>query len=193
MGTGTPWAARTRLPACSRRSTAPHTRRVADTDPPDPADDGGAAHRRTVLFTAVGAVLVAALLFAVVARVVSTNPATGGSTDREGNRVARFEVGRATDFARTIARTGPILFPDPQGKSRDIYVQHLGDTNWLAFEARATGASRQCVLTWDGQARVFIDPCDGRTFPEDGTGLVGLPTRVNEKGRVVVDLSRNAP
>ncbi len=169
---------------------------MADPDPQYPADasdDAGAAHRRTVLFTAVGAVLAAALLFAVVARVVSTNPATGGSTDRDGNRVAQFEVGRATDFAQTIARNGPILFPDPQGKSRDIYVQHLGDTKWLAFEARATGASRQCVLKWEAGTRVFVDPCDGRTFPEDGTGLGRFPTRVNEKGRVIVDLSSTVP
>ncbi len=170
---------------------------MTEPDPPypveGPAADHGAAHRRTVLFTAFGAVLAAALLFAVVARVLSTNPATGGSTDREGNRVAQFEVGRATDFAQTIARNGPILFPDPQGKSRDIYLQHLGDTNWLAFEARATGASRQCVLKWEPGARMFVDPCDGRTFPEDGTGLVGFPTRVNDKGRVIVDLSSTAP
>ena len=146
-----------------------------------------------MLFSAVGAVLAAALLFAVVARVVSTNPATGGSTDRQGNRVAQFELGRATDYAKTIARQGPILFPDPQGRSRDIYVQHLGDTAWLAFEARATGASRQCVLRWEGDARVFVDPCDGRTFPEDGAGLVGFPARVNDKGRVIVDLSGPAP
>ena len=174
---------------------------MADSESPYPVDpassdeiaDAGAAHRRTVLFTAVGAVLAAALLFAVVARVTSTNPATGGSTDRDGNRVAQFELGRATDYARTIARNGPILFPDPQGKSRDIYVQHLGETNWLAFEARATGASRQCVLRWEPGARVFVDPCDGRIFPEDGSGLVAFPTRVNEKGRVIVDLSSPAP
>jgi len=169
---------------------------VDDPDPPlsvAPDDNDGAAHRRTVLFTAVGAVLAAALLFAVVARVVGTSPATGGNTDREGNRVARFELGRATDYARTIARQGPILFPDPQGRSRDIYVQHLGGTNWLAFEARAGGAPRQCVLRWEGEARVFVDPCDGRTFPEDGAGLVGFPARVDEKGRVIVNLSAPAP
>ena len=166
---------------------------MTDPDPPypvdGPAEDRGAAHRRTVLFTAIGAVLAAALLFAVVARVVSTRPATsGGGRDAEGNRVAQFELGRATDYARTIARDGPILFPDPQGQTRDIYVQHLGESNWLAFEARVAGAPRQCVLTWEREARHFVDPCDGRMYPPDGTGLVTFPTRVNDKGRVIVDL-----
>src|SRR5215213_6384226 len=137
IGTGTPWAATTRLPACSRRSTAPHTRRVAQPDlpgPPDPAE-AAAARRRMVLVTAVGAVLAGALLFALVARAMSTGTSSGaGGTDAEGKpRVAQFDVGRAADRAATIARNGPILFPDPQGGSVDIYVQHLGEKNWVAF------------------------------------------------------------
>ncbi len=166
---------------------------MTEPDPPSPVEHAGdptAAHRRTVLFTAIGAVLAAALLFAVVARVASTGSGTvGGGTDGDGKRVAQFDLGRAQDFAPTIARSGPLLFPDPQGRSRDIFVQHLGGTDWLAFEARATGASRQCVLKWEHDARQFVDPCDGRTYPPDGSGLVSFPTRVNDKGRVVVDLS----
>jgi len=168
----------------------PHTRRVADPDPPSHA---AAAKRRTVLFTVLGAVLAAALLFAVVTRVAGTRSTAGSTTDRDGNRVARFELGRATDYAKTIARDGPILFPDPQGRSRDIYVQHLGGTDWLAFEARVSGAPRQCVLNWERDGRQFVDPCDGRTYPADGTGLVRFPARVTDKGRVVVDLSTPAP
>ena len=158
------------------------------------ADDPTAGRRRTVLFTAIGAVLAAALLFAVVARVASTRPATsGGGRDAEGNRIAQFEIGRASDYARTIARDGPILFPDPKGGTRDIFVQHLGGSEWLAFEARAAGAPRQCVLKWEQDARRFVDPCDGRSYPSDGAGLVGFPTRVNDKGRVVVDLGSPRP
>lgn len=164
-------------------------------DPPYPvegaADDASAAaHRRTILFTAVGAVLAAALLFAVVARVAGTRTgAPVGGTDGDGKRVAQFDLGRAQDFAPTIARSGPLLFPDPQGRSRDIFVQHLGGPDWVAFEARAAGASRQCVLKWEQDAKRFVDPCDGRTYPRDGAGLVTFPTRVDDKGRVIVDLS----
>jgi hypothetical protein len=172
---------------------------VADADIPPPAeapspggipDDPGAAHRRTVLFTAVGAVVVAALLFAVVARVAGTKATSGrGATDSSGARLARFELGRAKDFAPTIARGGPILLPDPQGHSRDIFVQHLGGDDWRAFEARAAGSPRQCILSWEQAARRFVDPCDGREYPADGAGLVSFVTIVNDDGKVVVDLS----
>lgn len=167
----------------------PHTRRVVDPETPDPAE-ALAARRRVVLVTAVGAVLAAALLFALVARAMSTSSTTtSAGGDGGGARTAQFDVGRATDRAQTIARSGPILFPDPKGGSVDIYVQHLGEKNWVAFEARARGASRQCVLRWDQAARHFTDPCDGRVFPADGAGLVTFPATVNDKGRVVVDLS----
>ena len=147
------------------------------------------AHRRTVLFTAVGAVIAAALLFAVVTRVTSTTSTPAGGS---GNRTAQFELGKATDYARTIARDGPLLFPDPQGRSRDIYIQHLGE-DWLAFEARVSGTPRQCVVKWEAGPRHFVDPCDGRVFPPDGAGLVSFPTTVNDDGKVVVDLSKPSP
>lgn len=161
---------------------------MAQPAPPDP-DDALAAGRRTVLFTAVGAVLAAALLFAIVVRVQSTSPdSAGGGSGGAGGR-AQFDVGDAEQRAANVARDGPLLFPDPQGRSRDIYVQHLGGSDWVAFEARATGSPRQCVLRWEHDSRRFVDPCDGRIYPADGAGLVTFPTRVDDDGRVVVDLS----
>jgi hypothetical protein len=174
---------------------------VAEPDPPSPAEHAGehagehtadavATHRRTVLFTAVGAVVAAALIFAVVARVASTDATTAaGGGKGGGGRAGQFDIGRAKDFSPTIDRSGPLLFPDPQGHSRDIFVQHLGGTDWVAFEARATGAPRQCVLKWEQDAKRFVDPCDGRVYPADGAGLVTFPTVVSDKGRVIVDLS----
>jgi hypothetical protein len=156
---------------------------VTEPEPEDPTQ----ARRRTVLFTAVGAVIAAALLFAVMARVTSTTATPAGGS---GDRTAQFELGKAADYAKTIAKDGPLLFPDPQGRSRDIYIQHLGADAWLAFEARVPGAPRQCVLKWEQASRRFVDPCDGRVFPPDGTGLVSFPTTVNDKGKVVVDLSK---
>ena len=154
----------------------------------DAPSDPLAAKRRTVLFTAVGAVLAAALLFAIVARAMSTN--SSSSTDAGGDRRAtRFDVGPAEQRAAAVARDGPLLFPDPRGGSRDIRVQHLGDKNWVAFEARASGAPRQCALEWVAGSRHFVDPCDGRIYPADGAGLVSFPTTVDDKGRVIVDLS----
>lgn len=161
---------------------------MAQPAPPDP-DDALAARRRTVLFTAVGAVVAAALLVAIVVRVQSTNPDSVGAGAGGGARSAVFDAGNAERGAADIARQGPRLFPDPQGRTRDIYVQHLGGTNWLAFEARAPGSPRQCTLRWEHDARRFVDPCDGRIYPPDGTGLVTFPARVDDDGRVIVDLS----
>jgi hypothetical protein len=168
---------------------------VTEPQPEEPQSAPGqtediAAHRRTVLFTAVGAVIAAALLFAVMTRVTSTASAPAGGS---GARTAQFELGKATDYAKTIARDGPLLFPDPQGRSRDIYIQHLGEDAWLAFEARVSGAPRQCVVKWEQSARRFVDPCDGRVFPPDGAGLVSFPTTVDDDGTVVVDLSKPSP
>jgi hypothetical protein len=153
---------------------------VAPTDP----------QRRTVLFSAVGAVLAAALLFAIVARVQSTNADSGG--DGAENEL-HFDAGNAERAAADIARGGPRLFPDPQGRSRDIFVQHLGGTEWIAFEARAAGAPRQCTLRWLQGPRQFVDPCDGRMFPPNGAGLVTFPATVDEDGRVIVDLGSPTP
>lgn len=157
-------------------------------DPSLPEPSGSST--RTWLFTAVAGVLAAGLLFAIVSRVAST-----GGTARSGRSTGlagTFDVGDARQRAVTVDRSGPILFPDPQGHSRDIFVQHLGNANWTAFEARAAGSPRRCVLRWDQGARHFVDPCDGRIYPADGTGLVTFPTAVNDKGRIVVDLSSPA-
>ena len=165
---------------------------MAQPAPPDP-DDELAARRRTVLFTAVGAVLAAALLFAIVARVQSTNVDGAGSGSDAGGGALLFDAGNAQRAASDIARRGPLLFPDPQGRSRDIFVQHLGGPDWVAFEARAPGAPRQCTLRWEQGARRFVDPCDGRSYPADGSGLVTFPARVDDDDRVIVDLGSPTP
>jgi hypothetical protein len=155
--------------------------------PPADIPDPTRSRTRTLVFTAVAGLLVAGLLFSIVGRVAST-----GGTARSGSGdslVGTFTVGSAGQLAGSVARSGPFLFPDPQGRSRDIFVQHLGGNEWTAFEARATGSPRQCVLRWEQAAHHFVDPCDGRIYPADGTGLVSFPTTVNDKGKIVVDLS----
>jgi hypothetical protein len=163
---------------------------VTPTDPPAPtgAQGSGASRNRTLIFTAVAAVLVIGLVFALLNRVASSG---GTSAPRSSNSLAgQFDVGLARQRADTVDRSGPILFPDPQGHSRDIFVQHLGGNDWTAFEARATGSPRQCVLAWKQDAHHFVDPCDGRVYPADGTGLVTFPTTVDAKGRIIVDLGK---
>ena len=147
---------------------------------------------RVLVFTVLGAVLCALLIVALVGRIGTGTSGSGGSGGDKGREPATFDVGPATQRAASIARQGPLLFPDPRGGTLDIYVQHLGEAEWRAFEARAAGAPRQCALRWEQAARHFVDPCDGRIFPADGAGLVTFPAEVNDKGRVIVDLTRPA-
>lgn len=143
---------------------------------------------RVLVFTVLGAVLCAALIVALVGRI-GTGSGTAGGSGADG-QPATFDVGPASQRAASIARSGPILFPDPRGGTRDIFVQHLGEADWIAFEARVGGAPRQCALRWEQAPRHFVDPCDGRIFPPDGAGLVTFPAEVNDRGRVIVDLTR---
>jgi hypothetical protein len=107
----------------------------------------------------------------------------------------RFQDYDAESGADEIAQRGPILFPDPANRGRDIYLQHLGDDpneGWLAFDARPLGEARACFLLWEADSRTFVDngECsEAFTFPEDGEGLPQYPATVNSDGKVVVDLN----
>lgn len=154
------------------------------------------------MLLATGAVIVGALIFAAVVNLVSTRKsATTAGPDL-------YVVGNAKSLAGTVARTGPLLFQDLLGNSRDIYVQHLGapqeagSDTWRTFEAHAPGAPRRCVLTWVAAAKParaaesgghFANPCDKRTYPADGAGLTTFPTSVDTSGRVVVNLRQPQP
>lgn len=130
---------------------------------------------------AVGGVLAGLLLFLGVMKVV-------GSGDARSARTERFELGKADSLSETVARRGPLLLADPLGRGRDVWVQHLGGTDWRTFDAHPPGAPSRCVVAWEAGRRVFVDRCSGREHPADGTGLVSFPTEVNEDGRVVIDL-----
>ena len=135
-----------------------------------------------MVLTGVAGVLGGILVFAIVTNLV------GSRADTSDSPAATFDVGPAESRARTIARGGPILFQDLLNRSRDIYVQHLGGDDWRAFEAHAPGAPRRCFLEWRQATRQFVDGCDGRAYPADGTGLASYPARVDERKHVVVDL-----
>jgi hypothetical protein len=141
----------------------------------------------TVILTGIAGVLGGILVFAIVANLV------GSSADKVDSAATTFDVGPADQRAETIAEGGPILFQDLLNRSRDIYVQHLGDDEWRAFEAHAPGAPRRCFLEWRAATREFVDGCDGRSFPADGTGLVSYPVRIDENDHVVVDLRQPSP
>jgi len=97
--------------------------------------------------------------------------------------------------ARRIASSGPVIFSDVSGnRSRDIYVQHLGDDplkGWLAFDARKPGAERDCYVEWKPAERHFVDRCDGSVVPADGTGLRQYTATVTDKGKVMINLNQS--
>jgi len=138
------------------------------------------------VLTALGGVAAGILIFLLVLAVAgprSTKQSTGAS----------FKVGPASRLGPEITRNGPLLFQDLLNRSRDIYVQHLGGDDWRAFEAHAPNAPRSCVLRWRPDDHRFLDPCDGRTYPADGTGLTTYRTVVGKDGVVRVDLGAPLP
>lgn len=134
----------------------------------------------TLVLTGVGGVAAGVVIFLLVLSLTRSR-----SVEQAAD--ARFRVGSAERLAEVVARDGPLLFQDLLNRSRDIYVQHLGGDDWRAFDARPPGAPRRCVLEWRHADRTFVDPCEGRTFPADGSGLASYPTEV-DGGRVYVDL-----
>jgi hypothetical protein len=141
---------------------------------------------RVALLTALALLVVAVVLFIIVAN----NLGSGGSDTEIGGGpdADLFVAGRATVLAEAVRKDGPILLPDLLGGSRDIFLQNVGGDDWRAFESRPPGAPARCVLEWEPAERVFIDICGTATYPADGSGLVSYPARVDEDGRVVVDL-----
>lgn len=146
------------------------------------------ARTRAFVTAAVVGTLAAALLVWLAVRFASENPDQASL----GSNVLRLQAER---LSRAIERDGPILFKDPLNRGREVYVQHVGDEvdeGWLAISAYAGEPDVDCLLRWDRDDEVFVDPCTDRTYPADGTGLVTYPAEV--EGRAVeVDLRSPRP
>jgi hypothetical protein len=139
------------------------------------------------LIIITGAGVVGAVLLVVLALQLASSPEARKAIIKD-----RWVVGRADSLAKTIRTGGPILFPDPRGGTRDIYVQHVGPSSksgWSSFEARAGGTARTCQLRWDKGRQRFVDPCSTRVYPADGEGLTAFPSTLDSNGLLTVDLS----
>lgn len=147
------------------------------------------SRRRRPGVVAVASVAVAGILTAVVLFLLISGAVRGGEVEvRLGDD--EFEAGDAESQAESIADDGPLLFSDPSGGDRDIFLQHVGDDpdeGWLAFDARPAGTPRECNATWDEDAGRFASGCGDETYPADGEGLTQYEVRV-EDGEVIVDL-----
>jgi hypothetical protein len=151
-----------------------------------PRRRGGAG----VLTGAVVAVIVAAIIGVTLVELASN----GSVKSQLGSAV--FLAGRARDLAPQVTTGGPIGLPPLLGKSRPIYLQHLGPDEkkgWVAIQALNPGEAARCVLRWEAAARQFRDPCTDSAYPEDGTGLVRYPAVVLPSDRIQVDLRTPLP
>jgi hypothetical protein len=137
-----------------------------------------------LVLTGVGGVVAGVLVFiGVLALAGSPKAKTHLGSDV-------FRVGDAKRHAAVVDRDGPLLFQDPLGRGRDIYVQHLGGANWVAFVVHPPGEARRCTVRWRQKSRDLVDSCSGRVYPADGAGLTRYHASVDRKGDLVVDLRR---
>ncbi len=149
---------------------------------------------RTLVLGLLGVVVGIVLLLVVFVFAIPSLTESGNVKVQLGTDT--FDAGLTSKRADAIRRDGPILFSDVASGQNDIYLQHLGDddaTGWLAFDARRTGTTRNCTLTWDGDSAQFTDPCDGTVVPADGTGLKQYQVVVTEAGTVVINLNPDKP
>lgn len=144
---------------------------------------------RSVVIAVVTSLLGIAAVVALIVFVLAQSSGSGNVEVRLGTE--RFEAGPAEQRADAIRRDGPILFTDAAGGTRDIYLQHEGESDtegWLAFDARRPGTGRECTLQWQPEAANFLDPCDETIVPSDGEGLLHYPVEVTEEGQLIIDV-----
>ena len=136
----------------------------------------------TVVLTGIAGVLGGILIFAIVANVV------GSRADKADSPAATFDVGPADDRARDHrpGRTHPV--PGPAQPLPRHLRPAPGGRRLAGVRGPRPRGPRRCFLEWRAATREFVDACDGRAFPADGTGLVSYPARVDEREHVVVDL-----
>jgi len=120
---------------------------------------------RAVLPIAGGIVFFAALFGVtwLMATYVTNNTEVTTAT---GDRT--FVVGEVEDIAKSIAESGPVLYPDlrdPLGK-RSIVIEHNGTDvakGWQVYYAYPADRTDACLVTQIEKTHTFTD-CEGRTL-----------------------------
>jgi len=140
-----------------------------------------------VLLVTVGGLIAGVLLFVAVMSSISS----GNARSPVGTNL--YVLGSAKSLGTSVDRQGPLLLQDPLGSKRAIYVQHLGGNDWRTVDTRAPGAPPSCRVVWQAAERAFVDGCSHHSYPGDGTGLTSFPTRVDDNGKVLIDLRNPQP
>lgn len=117
----------------------------------------------------VGGILFFALLFGATWLMATFVTNRSEQQVIPGSRT--FVVGQVTDIAKSIAKNGPILYPDLRdvnGK-RSIVIEHFGTDplkGWQVYYAYPADKSADCLVAQIEKSHLFTD-CDGRTLQAD--------------------------
>ena len=124
-----------------------------------------------------------------VAATINSRADTG---DAIANKV--FQVGKVEVMAKSVAKDGPLLFPDlksPDGV-RSIVLDHTGDdpaTGWRVYYGYPADRDSTCLVTHEQGSRNFTD-CEGRTLTVDDLTLpASVRPIVENRKTLYVDLS----
>jgi menaquinol-cytochrome c reductase iron-sulfur subunit len=120
------------------------------------------------LGVAGGAALGVPLVGFVVAPLAKTAPREW----RAVGKVESFEVG--STVAVTFADASPLPWAGVTGKSA-AWLRRVSETEFTAFSINC--AHLGCPVRWLAQARLFMCPCHGGVYYEDGTVAAGPPPR----------------
>ena len=145
---------------------------------------------RTTAFITAGvlAVIAAGLLLVFVIHLSHTK----GGKVQIGETEFQIPI-KVTRLVNDAAKA-PLFFPDARASILDVYVSHLGGDplhGWQAFEAHTPGADRRCDVQWQAAAHTFRDPCTNATYPEDGTGLLHYPVRIDNSDHLIINFQSN--
>jgi hypothetical protein len=144
-------------------------------------------------------VILVVSLLAVLAAIgigVAALQTAGKSKDVTiGGGQTEFDAGLAEERAAAIAADGPFLLSDVSGGGQrlPVYVSHTGDdpsTGWDVIDARPPDTPEDCFLQWPKGGTEFETTCNDDTFPRDGGSLNHYSWRVDDAGRLLIDLRK---
>ena len=139
----------------------------------------------------LGGIVFFVLFFAGLWVVAGTINNRADPTDAVANKV--FEVGKVEPLAKSVAKDGPLLFPDlksPDGV-RSIVLDHTGNdpaVGWRVYYGYPADRDATCLVTHEQGSREFTD-CEGRTLTVDDLQLPAAVRPIVENRKTLyVDL-----
>ena len=144
-----------------------------------------------MLVAVVIALTVSAIVLALFSSVASKRP-------NKVNLGERIFVMRQLERRTQQADVGPLFFNDlvKDNRALPLALAYLGGDRWAALNALPAGQPERCVVQWDQDRRVFVNPCNNEIFAPDGTredrsiGLERFSAKADKDAdRLVVDLN----